>query len=511
MIKTAYGEVNDNHIKRMRALFVMSRRQYLEERLSYREDKSKSKHMKAVRRPKNLQEKRDYPTGWVPRFLTDDVIYNHFTGKQFFGVYADKETRFILFDVDTKENAINDVQKLRRVLIENFEIPDEYINIAFSGSKGFHLFITFNYSVDVLKIQDFYNDVLEIGDFNSNDIELRPGKYNSYAVKCIFALHPETQKRAWLVNKDTFECIESFDTIFDIKQMDCSYFRHYKAETKTGDKYTPTQDTHTQMARIQEYRIKIDKKETKPITNKDKNNKVEQVKKVLESEQLLYPSTRDDVAFWGSIYLRSLNYSSEETIAILNNIYTNTLKKNPSFIDMEPEYIADETARVVNNTYELGYRLFKSTQSKNMKWSKGEIDEILSVKEYHLKRLYYMLLKHAKIHGREFYMTTRQMADSGANTDRTGLKKDIHKLQELGKIEIVRYGEFDKQLQYYKPNMYRIPKRDKKNNPDTDNIEITTDINFEKWLFTLQDNSVIKLKDYISYPKRKKIIDMYKS
>lgn len=90
--------------------------------------------------------------------LTNAMLYNHLRGYYAIAVYAgSKCSRFVTFDVDTREP---DVVHRLIAAVESCGIGREYIQVSFSGNKGYHVDILFDRVVFTDRLCVFYRYVL---------------------------------------------------------------------------------------------------------------------------------------------------------------------------------------------------------------------------------------------------------------------------------------------------------------------------------------------------------------
>ena len=149
------------------------------------------------------------------RDLTIGEIMEHLDGGNTISVLANKRsTIFLCFDVDTSER--DRVLAVRDGLIE-LGIPDEYIYISTSGSKGYHVEVFFDREVWNTRAQNLYRLVFSVCGVDQTKIECRP--LATMAIKLPLGINHKTGKRCWYINKETFELIEDFSYIFQIRRF----------------------------------------------------------------------------------------------------------------------------------------------------------------------------------------------------------------------------------------------------------------------------------------------------
>lgn len=149
------------------------------------------------------------------RKLTDKVVAGHLSGEYAIGVFSGASvTKFVCFDVDNDPD--NTVPAVRYSLV-SAGIPDKYIHISFSGSKGYHLEIFFDEPVSVDVLKRLYYWILHDTGLDKTSVEFRPT--GSQSIKLPLSKHPQTHRMCWFVDKNTLEDIPSPNYIFGIEQM----------------------------------------------------------------------------------------------------------------------------------------------------------------------------------------------------------------------------------------------------------------------------------------------------
>ncbi|WP_159075520.1 hypothetical protein, partial [Mycobacterium tuberculosis] len=129
---------------------------------------------------------------------------------------------------------------------------------------------------------------------------------------------------------------------------------------------------------------------------------------------------------------------------MLLNTYRNPVTRLLMSSDTTEEFIVSEVERLTTLTYEKDYKL--TTRRKDVYVSKEEILEVLSVKEYHLKKILFTMLiqskRYAKENG-EFYMAYSTMTSMGNTDNRTRLLQYINRLSDMKKVQIISRNQLD--------------------------------------------------------------------
>ena len=146
--------------------------------------------------------------------LSDKILFNHLRGKYAVAIYAGSETsKFISMDVD-----VDDPTVVRQVIdaLEATGIPRTYVQVSFSGRKGYHVDILFDRLVKTVQLRKLYEHVLFLTGLEKQIVEFRPSA--KQAVKLPLCIHAKTKNRCWYADRDTLELIESMDYVY---QMQC--------------------------------------------------------------------------------------------------------------------------------------------------------------------------------------------------------------------------------------------------------------------------------------------------
>lgn len=469
-------------IKQINKYFILQRNRYIIQNMNYdpNDEDTRNHTLYYVHKNRNKQN--------IP--ITDTTLHRHLDGIQTCGIFADTKSKFIAFDVDTKKTAKKDTLHLIKVLQEEFNFSKKNIYPVFSGNKGYHIYLFVDKPVEVETFKKFYIDVLNKADFNTNQVEFRGSKQ---AIKLPLGKHPKTGKISYFCNPTDLKQIRSNKPILNINTLDSSFFNNYK-------------DRHIELLHQEEQADLTNIVEATNLSREEIETGLINVRKILETSELQYPNTRNQMTLILASYLRTIGKDKEYTKTVINSIMQNTKRTKPNYIDTPLEQIPSKTNHVVETVYKHQYTFGKSNEE--LKFGIDEIKDILSIKEWHLKQLYFIMLVHSKRHASliddTFYMSHSTASKYGADLNRSRLISQIYKLAD--RVEIVSRNVVDKELSkesgtiVKQPNIYRIAK---KYNPNATNIKIATDkaIEFEKFLYHLHTTNVIDIRKYISKGK----------
>src|SRR5699024_8116688 len=110
--------------------------------------------------------------------FNDSMLSTHFKGNLTYGVFSGGYfSKFITFDVDCNNESMSRwiTLKLVNVLVEEYGIDRKYINVNFSGNKGYHVDLFFEEQIKVEELRKFYQAVvISVGALPEGQIEFRP-------------------------------------------------------------------------------------------------------------------------------------------------------------------------------------------------------------------------------------------------------------------------------------------------------------------------------------------------
>ncbi|MCT1652865.1 TOTE conflict system archaeo-eukaryotic primase domain-containing protein [Staphylococcus saprophyticus] len=457
-------ELTSKVIEQFNKLFIVTKHSYIYEN-SYRE-KYKTD---------NLYYRSKYP-------INDTALRKHIDGIQTCGILADKYSKFITFDVDTKERSKVDTKHLIKVLQEEFNIKKRNIHVVFSGRKGYHVYIHFSNPTKVVYLRKFYYDVIQKANFNTQQIEFRP---STSAIKLPLGKHPVTKKRSWYVDTTTLEPMRSLKPILNITTISNEFIN----KTYYNDLSTTEQEIFLNLANS----MNLDK----VLLDENRNS----IKSVLENNMLEKPNTRHIMTLLIGCYLKSQGYDMETTKQFINGIMYNTLDNRIGFIDTPRNRIESKTSSQINSIYKLDYKYSQSIET--LSFSVEEIKDVLEVRNTKLMKLYLAHRIHSKryanLEDETYYMTYEQLKQYNVDSNRGRTLEQISKLSD--RIEIVSRNRVDleKTKQNGKvlkePNRYKLKKKFESN---VGSITIESRITLEELLIKVQRSNLIDLKPYLS-------------
>lgn len=427
--------------------------------------------------------------------LNDGSIQRHLEGKETVGVFAGSQiTKYICFDVDTREHAERDTRHLVNVLVDDYNISRDDIHISLSGNKGIHAELYLDKVISYKMAERFYNDVRIKAGFSKEQVEMRP-MANAQAVKLPLGINRKTGKRCYYVDSHTFKPIENLEHILTIEPMSADFFEIEFSELEP----IIINEEHAE-----ELTETISSINTNTI---DLENTLQYVEDVLAYGHIKQSGTRNNMTLALAIYLKEhYGAQQEDVVNHITNIML-TSKQEHGTVSSTEKFIKSETKRIVNVVYKYDYKLIK--KNRDVEIYKQEVLDILNIKEKHLKQLYLIHLiqskRHAKANG-DYFITYDTMSNMGATKNTKSLAKYMKELEDRDYLEVVQRKVWDidrlktEGKSVYKPNIYRV-KKIVTSEDDVDSIIIkdNQELELDRFLKSLTEHfEDIDLKKYLS-------------
>ena len=414
-----------------------------------------------------INHKQEYlqqlPDGYrtVYGYLNDGIIKGHFQQNRTIGVKLSKITgltKFLTFDVDYANNldkAREVAEEIIGFLNSYYGIPLDKIHCHFSGSKGYHVTLFFDKTIQDTGLLPFYAEVLEELDLPARQVEFRAS--SQYGVKLPLGIHQGTGNfmnymRYNVVAEMIFPMSkeESFEYFLDIEPLSLEDFREYVLDDIKGRKLKPAILTNKEGEELNQLTSGIN------FEGKTKEEIYDEVKTVIKNNHLVFGSTRDKLTYYSSIFLKEQGWSEEDTVGQISSFISNTFN-NPEtrgLIDENTtlEFALSEVKRVTRNTYKHDYKVGdRASKPRKIKISKEEVLEILSTKKWHLKKLLFSMLVHEKKYAKaeddgQFYMAYSVMTKMGNTTHRARLKEQLEELEKAKKIQTLADNEISERI-----------------------------------------------------------------
>lgn len=105
--------------------------------------------------------------GYLPQRhrLRESDLEAHLLGTVTIGTYVNKGTlaRFLCFDVDTGDNAMEQAERVVNALVK-MDVDSKFVGVEFSGRKGYHVWVTLTDFVEAHELRALGRSVLALAD-----------------------------------------------------------------------------------------------------------------------------------------------------------------------------------------------------------------------------------------------------------------------------------------------------------------------------------------------------------
>lgn len=411
-------------------------------------------------KPGSRNSSRKYPLG-------KGDLKNHLRAKWTVGIYPvdDKLTRLIAFDIDIntkkKDGDILDCTEVLTLINEKlyqFGITSEYVLNSYSGSKGYHIDLLLDESIDVdiaLKFQKVVRaEVLR--DMSNLNVNIEFRGTNGQAYKIPLGYHQKTNNRCFICNEYGIEendliCLKkkkvSISVIEDI--VNINYHENFRFKEQTRELVHGVKILDMHDAKNEQRRKKIEEVLERDITSE-----------IFEYEF----KGRNDLMYSVALYFKYvLRWPRENAYSMLKNWVNRRWDK--SLVDQECRKHIKTT---IDSAYSNDNYYFDNS-NKLFNITEEHMKEVISIDVNHkqknmaLRKLYFILIIHSNYFADkngEFDMSYSTMEKMGAiKNNRSALKKQLETLQELGKITIVSSKKVRSNYvkdKVYETNVYKV-------------------------------------------------------
>lgn len=407
-------------------------------------------------------------------FSKSDIM-KHLRQETTLGIYtANEKSSFLTFDID--EDNLDYVESIYNNL-RCFEIEDNQILISYSGNKGYHITIFFDYPISKLRIKKLFNlilresnllgikrdngsDVIEARGISDQGVKLplsitrknnleyrkinnwedweqrqKEGKGNYCFLINEYGCEVDTLEKILSMHKidskKILEIINDFDEEIIFKQdIDCDTVQEFKGLMEEVNLQAFENN-------INEINDSIKAKVGKPIEAKQRNKTLLQIAVLNKSEGMTAEENEKFLIDFTSDKMHRFETSLEENIKEIKSLIKTIYYSNTA------------------NKYKI------ATGIKGLVFTKDEILEILTVKEKPIRKLYFVMFTHFKLYGdkntNQFFMKYERIRGL-LNIDGKTINKGLQQLERLNKIMFVRKGERDEESVECRnlPNIYTL-------------------------------------------------------
>jgi hypothetical protein len=416
-----------------------------------------------------LSNTRGYP------FTKSDIV-QHLRKERTLGIYTyNGDTTFLTFDID--EDNMDYVLSICNSL-KRCNIDENQILLTYSGNKGYHISIFFNKPILIKKVKEMFDLFLwtirginKLRENGSKVVEARG--VSNQAVKIPFSINRK--------NTVEYRKINNWNDLQlrmkEGKGNYCYAIDEYGCEIDTLDKITHMQKVDSSMVdriindltddmaffdNLCRYEISLNdsiKKIEIDSFSINKNVVYEGIEALLDKP--IEVKERHTTLLKIAIYNKSYNMTAKENEDFLIN-FTTDKKMNHKFetkIDVNIKEIKSIIRTIYYSETADKYRIYDGI--KKLSFTKDEILEILSIKDKHLRKFYFIMFTQFKMFGnkrdKRFFLTYERIKKS-VRINGKAINDKLLQLEKLNKIVFVRKGEKDNGVEKIrnKPNIYML-------------------------------------------------------
>ncbi len=303
-----------------------------------------------------IQKENGYNTVFCT--IADYKIKSHLKGIQTYGIFVDKISKFLTFDIDLKVPNKEKSKYKKWVLYKVINCLEqeglsEYLNISFSGNKGYHIDLIFDKPIKIEVLQEYGKYIIKKYELDkikfSNklicEVELRGCTHQG--VKLPLGINRKTNKFMYYLNSELKPITQNeFENEFELNIMSSEIFYNLYSEIR--------EDIEVNKNIIYDKVKKIDNKTTdKKELEYDKT----ELDYVLQNEVLKNKGTRNDMIYLVALWCNTNKIKKDAALEKLYNIIDNTPKE--LFNDStSSEWKYKECRNVVEKVYENNLVLF---------------------------------------------------------------------------------------------------------------------------------------------------------
>lgn len=388
-----------------------------------------------------IQKENGYNTVFCT--ISDYNIKSHLKGVKTFGIFVDKISKFLTFDIDLKVADKEKEQYKKWVLCKVIDCLEEeglaqYLNISFSGNKGYHIDLIFDKPIktDILQefgryiIKKYELDNIRAGNKLICEVELRG--CNKQGVKLPLGINRKTHKFMYYFNEDLKPYSQKeFENEFKLKIIGSELFYNLYSKIRED---TEVNKKNIVYDKLKKTNNKLDKKELEY----DKT----ELDYVIQNEVLKNKGTRNDIIYLVALWCNTNKIKKDVALEKLYNIIDNTPKE--LFNDLTSyKWKYKECKNVVEKVYENNLVLFDCKKvglnSDILEWIMSNCKTIKQMNIF-LCHVYHCI-KWGNEEGIYFLSENRICNYTGTKKRDTVINLN-KQLIELGILEIVEQGKY---------------------------------------------------------------------
>ena len=426
---------------------------------------------------------KDYPEKTNGPMLTDSKVKNHNDCIQTLGVFARKmknieDSKFITFDVDIGQKDKNDkkekkenIEKAKWVVykivntLQNTGIDDEFINVSFSGGKGYHVELFFDAPIEVSLLRQFYEYVLDQEDLkekedliidgdNYGKVEFRPTYLLGVKLPLGMNFNNKTDNNNYCYFCNYSEGLRPIDDplhITKIPKMDNILFRLIldkildaegegeEVSSKNISDYKETRNAHKPLKTYEQ--------------NIDPDATIEAIEKLLETGL-----TRTGMRWHSLIKIAKYYKHQEVSRDNCKEWITEWMnQQDKKCYTTKWKNVLKDIENIIEYVYTHEFNLVGGVKTVEITYA--EIRAILKAKTKNDKLVLYAMLIHSKRYFKPsgvFYFPYSLIEQATGIKSRTTLIKIVNQLEKEKFLEVVSRNKGIEHKHIKEPNKYRI-------------------------------------------------------
>ncbi|WP_416188258.1 TOTE conflict system archaeo-eukaryotic primase domain-containing protein [Clostridium perfringens] len=292
--------------------------------------------------------------------ITDYNIKSHLKGIQTYGIFVDKISKFLTFDIDLKVLDKEKSQYKKWVLYKVINCLEqeglsEYLNISFSGNKGYHIDLIFDKPIKIEVLQEYGKYIIKKYELDkikfSNklicEVELRGCTHQG--VKLPLGINRKTNKFMYYLNSE-------------LKPINQNQFENFKLNILSSDVFYNLYSEIRDDIEINKNQV-ICNKINKSLKNGNKTDNKEleydrtELDYVIQNDILKNKGTRNDMIYLVALWCNTNKINKDLALKKLYNIIDNTPKE--LFNDLTSyKWKCKECRNVIEKVYENNLVLF---------------------------------------------------------------------------------------------------------------------------------------------------------
>lgn len=270
-----------------------------------------------------VQNQTDYLTVFAP--IIDWDLKQHIKGRKTIGIFVNKISKFLTFDIDLKVKGKEQEKYSKWILYKGIDALQEeglgqYLNISFSGNKGYHIDLIFDnpISVEVLKeygeyiIKKHGLDNIRVNNKLIAEVELRG--CSAQGVKLPLGINKSTQKYMYYLDEDFKPINQKNMQGFNLKILSSDTFYNL---------YSSAKDTTIEINRT-EVITKKQSNTTRSSESTELNYNKSELDYVVQNEMLKNQGTRNNIIYLVALWCNTNKIDKDIALEKLNRIIENT-------------------------------------------------------------------------------------------------------------------------------------------------------------------------------------------